>query len=95
MFSTPDRACQGSKTQNQNSSFGKSKNGNKRGGEEGGEKCNLQFVRSPPTILDNHGLCMFFLGALVFPGESTGNVLVKPSQKEGGEGGKKGFRALV
>ena len=61
----------------------------------GGEKCNLQFVKSSPTILDNHGLCMFFLGALVFPGESTGNVLVKRGQKEGGERGKKGFRALV
>ena len=67
----------------------------KKGGEgEGGENVTYNCQGPPPTILDNHGLCMFFLGVrgvfLVFPEESTGNVLVKQGQKRRG-GGRKGF----
>ena len=94
MFSTSDRACQESKIQNQNSSFGKAKNVKKGRGGGGGGNVTYNCQGPPPTILDNDGLCMFFLGArgvcLVFPEESTGNVLVKQGKKRGG-GGAKGF----
>ena len=63
-------------------------------GRGGGENVTYNCQGPPPTILDNDGLCMFFLGArgvcLVFPEESTGNVLVKQGKKRGG-GGRKGF----
>ena len=75
-------------------SFGKAKNVKKGRGGGGGENVTYDCQGSPPTILDNDGLCMFFLGArgvcLVFPEESTGNVLVKQGKKRGW-GGAKGF----
>ena len=65
-----------------------------RGGG-GGENVTYNCQGPPPTILDNDGLCMFFLGArgvcLVFPEESTGNVVVTQGKKRRGGGGRKGF----
>ena len=57
----------------------------------GGENVTYNCQGPPPTILDNDGLCMFFLGArgvcLVFPEESTGNVVVTQGKKKKKRGG--------